>query len=522
MDEQEGWEPEVAELRRRTEWAERMGGPERVARQHAAGRLTARERIAQLVDPGSFHEIGALAGAATYDAAGRLVAFTPAGMVVGTGRIAGRKVVIEADDFTVRGAAGEGAIRRKRLWPEGLARQYKLPLVRLVDGTGAGGSVKTVLDQGYTYVPGVPAFEDMTWNLAQAPVVAACLGPVAGLGAARVVYAHFAVMVVGTAQFFVAGPPVVKAGLGQDVDKEALGGYAVQRAAGNIDNFVRSEAEALEQIRRFLSYLPTNVWEVPPRIATDDRPDRREAALIRAIPRSRRQPYRIRDILPMIFDRGSLFEIGRDFGGSIVTLFARLDGYPVGVLAPDPLVQGGAMTAEAADKIARFVDLCQTFHLPLVNLVDMPGIAVGIDAERKGTARRAARAIAAIYQATVPMVEVVLRRKYGVGGAEMANNARYHVRYAWPSADWGSLPVEGGLEAAFRRQLEAAADPARLRQELLEQFERARSPFRSAEHAEIEEIIDPRDTRPLLVDWVHDAYRIVPHQLGLSWHTIRP
>lgn len=515
------WQPEIEELQKRKAMALQMGGAERVAKHKADGKLTVRERIERLLDPGSFHEIGALAGKGTYEN-GELVDFRPANFIFGTGRIQGRKVVVGADDFTVRGGAADGAVQGKQEYSERLAYNMRVPIIRLVDGTGGGGSVKTIEDVGYTYVPVNPAWNYVVRNMAVIPVVAACLGSVAGLGAARVAASHFSVMVEGTSQLFVAGPPVVKYGIGQDLSKEELGGAEVHRASGAVDNFAASEEEAFEQIRTFLSYLPSNVWELPPVRPSSDDPQRRDERLLSAIPRNRRQPYRIREILPMIFDEGSIFEIGRFYGGSSVTALARLDGYPVGVIAQDVMVRGGCMTAESAEKLTRFIDLCQTFHLPVVNLVDQPGLEVGLEAERKGTIRKGVRAIATIYQAEVPMVEVIMRRVFGVGGAGMVNAHAQPRRFAWPSGDWGSLPLEGGIQAAYRRQMEAAENPQAFYEEMLRRMEQYRSPFRTAEVFGIEEIIDPRDTRPLLCEWVKDAYAILPHQLGISTHSMRP
>jgi len=515
------WQPEIDELRRREELARAMGGPDKVARHHAQGRLTVRERIARLLDPDSFHETGALAGKAAY-MDGELTDFQPANVVLGTGRIDGRKVVVGGDDFTVRGGAADAAILGKQVYAERMAHDLRLPMVRLVDGTGGGGSVRTLEDMSFTYVPYNPAWDHVVANMGLVPVVAAGLGSVAGLGAARLAASHFSLLVAGTAQLFVAGPAVVKYGVGEDLSKEELGGVEVHRASGAVDNIVESEDEAFAQIRRFLSYLPPNVWQLPPVAPADDAPARREEALLSAIPRNRRRPYQIRPLLDLIFDRGSVFELGRSYGGATVTVLARLDGHPVGVLAPDPHAGGGGLTADGADKLTRFVDLCQTFHLPLVNLVDQPGLAIGRDAERKGTLRRGVRAIAAVYQATVPSVEIILRRVFGVGGAGMTNAHGLNLRYAWPSGDWGSLPVEGGIEVAFRRELEASDDPAALRQAILDRAEAIRSPFRTAEAFGIEEIIDPRDTRPLLCEWVHDAYALLPQQLGPWAHAMRP
>jgi len=403
-----------------------------------------------------------------------------------------------------------------------MAHDLLLPLVRLVDGTGGGGSVKLQDDHGYTYIPVNPAWDLVVANMGRIPVVAACMGSVAGLGAARVVSSHFSIMVEGTSQLMVAGPPIVKFGVFEDLNKEELGGVNVHRSSGAVDNIVNSEQEAFTQIRSFLSYLPSSVWQIPPVIASTDDPMRKAGGLISVIPRNRYLPYDIRGILPMIFDEDSLFEIGRYYGGGTVTLLARLNGHPVGVIAPDVFVEAACLTSEGADKLERFVDMCQTFHLPIVNLVDQPGIAIGLRAEKKGSIRRAARAIAAIYQATVPMIEIILRRVFGVGGAGMINGHGLHLRYAWPSGDWGSLPVEGGIQAAYRRELEASDDPQALYEKLLSQLEHVRSPFRTAEAFGVEEIIDPRNTRPLLCEWVQDAYRLLPQLSGPSVHSMRP
>ena len=508
------WEPELEELRRREALAREMGGDERVARQHAAGRLTVRERIERLLDSGSFHESGALAGRADNDAEGDLTGFLPANTVVGQGRIAGRRVAIQGDDFTVRGGAADAAIWEKAVYAERLAHDLRLPLVRLVDGTGGGGSVKTLEQMGFSYVPPLPGFDLVVANLGIVPVAAAALGPVAGLGAARVVCSHFSVIVRGTAQLFVAGPPVVAAAMGEAPDKEALGGARLQARAGAVDNLAADEDDALAQVRRFLSYLPGNVWEAPPLAAAGDPPDRREEELLSLVPRDRRRPYKMRRLLAAVLDEGSVFELGSAFGRPTITALARLAGRPVGVLASDPEHYGGGVTADAAEKTARFVDLCDQFHLPVVNFVDVPGFVIGSAAERAGTIRRGARGLFAIVQAEVPWVSILVRKVYGVAGAGHGDGSRLNLRYAWPSGDWGSLPLEGGLEAAYRRELEASDDPEALRAEIAARLEAVRSPFRTAERFSVEEIIDPRDTRPILCDWAERAHELVRHELA--------
>jgi acetyl-CoA carboxylase carboxyltransferase component len=508
------WDPELEELRRRRELARAMGGEERVARQHAAGKLTVRERIERLLDPGTFRETGGLAGAGRYDEHGELEAFLPANMVIGEGEVSGRGVVVQADDFTVRGGAADAAIWQKMVHAERMAHDLRLPLIRLVDGTGGGGSVKSLEQMGFTYVPFLPGMEIAVANQAIVPVVAAALGPVAGLGAARVVASHFSVIVRGTGQLFVAGPPVVAAAMGESPDKEALGGSRAQTRAGAVDNEAATEEDAFAQIRRFLSYLPASVWELPPVAAGTDPPDRREEALAGIVPRDPRRPYAMRDVLDAVLDRGSVFELGARHGRSLITALARLEGRPVGVLASDPKHYAGGLTGDASDKLVRFVDLCDQFRLPVVNFVDQPGFVIGTEAERAGTMRRGARAVFAIHQASVPWASVLVRKVYGVAGATHADMSRLNVRYAWPSGDWGSLPIAGGLEAAYRRELEAAEDPAALRAEIEERLNAVRSPFRTAERFGVEDIIDPRDTRPLLCAWARRAHEVVAHERG--------
>lgn len=516
------WEPEIEELRRREALAKQMGGSDNVRRQHEGGKLTVRERIERLLDPGSFHETGALAGVATYEN-GNLAAFRPANFVMGTGQINGRTVVVGGDDFTVRGGAADASIGGKQGYGERMARELRLPLIRLVDGTGGGGSVKTYEMTGRTYVPGNPAWDVVSQALNEIPVVGAAMGSVAGLGAARVACSHFSIMVRGTSQVFIAGPPVVKRGLAEDVDKEALGGSHIHaRGSGVVDNEAESEEDAFDQIRRFLSYLPQNVWQMPPRANPTDDPARREEELLSIIPRNRRQPYDVRRLLAHVMDGGSLFEIAPCYGRSLVTALARLDGYPVGALANDPKFHGGALTADGSEKLTRFVDLCDTFHLPVVNFVDQPGFLIGVAAERAGTVRKGVRALSAVYQATVPWVSIIVRRVFGVAGAGHGNVQALNLRYAWPSGDWGSLPLEGGIEAAYRRELDAAPDREKLMTEIEERLNRLRSPFRTAEAFGIEEIIDPRDTRHLLTEWVALAYENEATRLGPKHRGMRP
>jgi acetyl-CoA carboxylase carboxyltransferase component len=498
------WEKEIEELRERERRAREMGGAEKIQRQRDAGRLTVRERIGALLDANSFHELGAIAGFARYDEQGQMAAFQPGNFVFGRGKIEQRPVVVGGDDFTVRGGASDAAISAKQIAAEQMANELRLPIVRLVEGTGGGGSVKTLETAGFTYIPANPGWNWVVDNLNTVPVVSLGLGPVAGLGAARMATSHYSVLVEGLAQMFVAGPPVVAA-IGEKLTKEELGGSRIHAQVGAVDDQVASEQLAFAAARRFLSYLPSSVYELPPRVAAVDYCERREGWLIEAVPRDRRYPYKMRAILEAVLDTGSLFEIGRLHGRSVITALARLDGWPMAVVASDPAVLGGIWTAASAAKLERFVSLAETFHLPVVHFVDIPGFNIGRQAEQEGTIRAGARALAAVYQASVPWCSIIVRKAFGVAGAAHTNHTRFHYRYAWPSADWGSLPIEGGIEAAYKSDLAASDNPAALLEDIKQRLNRVRSPFRTAEKFGIEEIIDPRDTRPLLCEFANLA-----------------
>jgi acetyl-CoA carboxylase carboxyltransferase component len=494
------WQPELDEIAERRRMAQEMGGPERVARQKGEGKLTVRERIAGLLDEGSFKELGSISGHVSYDEGNRLKKLTPSSFVLGRGLIEGRPVVVGANDFTVRAPGPDPGAGRKSQMAERMAAELRLPLVRLIDGFG--GSVRTQDAIGRTYIPDNPGWELMLENLALVPVVALGLGTIAGLHAARLVASHYSVMVEGTSHMFMAGPPVM-ARLGQTFTKEELGGAELQARAGAADDLVESEAEAFERVRRFLSYLPASVHELPARTQPHDDPSRRDPWLLEAIPKDRRKVYDPRRIIKSLVDTDSFFEMGKLFGGSVITGLARLDGWPVALMASNPHVYGGGWTDKTSQKVARFVDLATTFHLPVVNLVDIPGFVIGLEAEMAGTVRHGARALAAVYQTDVPWCSVIVRKCFGVAGAGHTNHARAQYRYAWPSADWGSMPQEGGIEAAYRAEIEAAPDPEAKRAEIEARLNASRSPLRTAEHFMVEEMIDPRDTRPLLCEFAN-------------------
>ncbi|MEM1131922.1 MAG: carboxyl transferase domain-containing protein [Pseudomonadota bacterium] len=500
------WKPELDELAARQRMAEKMGGADKVKRQHDRGKMDARARLAALIDADSFREIGKIAGRGDYDDKGQLVDASPSNFIFGRANIEGRPVVASADDFTVRGGAADAALHRKFVQCEAMAHEMRLPLIRMIDGTGGGGSVKMLEDMGYTYVPYVPGWDDVIRNLETVPVVALALGPTAGLGAARTVASHYSVMVKGLSQLFAAGPAVAAA-IGENVNKEELGGSDIHTRNGVVDEEVASEAEAFAVARRFLSYLPSSIDSLAARGDNTDPADRRDEALLSAVPREGDQVYSMRRIIESVCDTGSVFEMGKRWGRAVITAFARLDGWPVAVLASDPSYLGGSWEAKTSEKAERFVKLADQFRLPIVHLVDNPGFMIGSEAEKAGTIRYGVNAMNAVYRAEVPLACVIVRRAYGIAGSAMSNAENFQYRFAWPSGDWGSLPISGGLEVAYKAELEAADDPEARLQEIKARLDAVTSPFRTAEKFAVEDIIDPRDTRPLLCEFAGLAWR---------------
>ncbi|MBS0548029.1 MAG: propionyl-CoA carboxylase [Proteobacteria bacterium] len=500
-------------MRRREAMA--LGGADAVAKHRERGRLTIRERVTGLVDKDSFREVGTLTGQGKYDGA-TLTGVTPAPYVMGLANIDGRPVAVGGEDFTIRGGASWSGDRKKGGqggFIEDLAASYRIPLVNLIDGSG--GSVTSINKRGHSIFPGVHGFERSVELLGKVPVVSAVLGTAAGGPAGRAILSHWSVMVDEISQVFAAGPPVVQRSLGQKITKEELGGpdIAVDHA-GTIDNRVASEADCFAEIRRFLSYMPSNVWEAPPVVACDDPADRCDDELIRIVPKDRRKPYNMRKLIGHLADRGSTFEIQPSYGKALITMLARMNGKPVGIVANNPMVYGGAMDVKAARKQIHFVEMCDCFHIPLVFLVDVPGFMVGRDAEAAATLREGMRAVYIGLQATVPVYTVVIRKCYGMAGMGTTEKNGLEFKIAWPSAEWGSLPIEGGVAAAFRREIAAAPDAKARERELEESLRAMASPFRTAEAFGVEEIVDPRETRPYLCRFIDAAQARIRTSLG--------
>ncbi|MBI3937798.1 MAG: propionyl-CoA carboxylase [Betaproteobacteria bacterium] len=509
-----GWKPEAEEIRLRRKFAEAMGGEEAVRRHHERGFLTVRERIAGIVDPGSFQEVGQLTGKGEY-VDGKLAKVVPAPYVMGIAEIDGRPVAIGGEDTTVRGGTSWGHGRRKGGqggFIDDLACYYRIPLIRLIDGYGGGVASPK---RGYTVFPGHT--NDPGVNVAEllgmVPVISAVMGTAAGGPALRAVMSHWSVMVKNSV-IFASGPPIVERGLGQKLAKENLGGPQIAvETAGTIDNVAETEDACFRMIRRFLSYMPQNVWELPPVLPCDDPINRCEDDLIRIVPRDRRKPYNMRGLIEMVVDRGSTFEIQATYGRSAITCLARLGGYPVGIIANNPMV-GGRVDVKSSRKQAHFIELCDRFHIPLIFFVDAPGFMIGKEAEAAGILREGARAIYAKCQATVPIISVVTRKCYGMGGGVAIDKYGLDFKVAWPSGEWGSLAVEGGVAAVYRREIESAPDPARREREIEAELHRISSPFLTAEAFAVEDLIDPRETRPYLCRFVKAMQGRLRTELG--------
>ncbi|MGI9599425.1 MAG: carboxyl transferase domain-containing protein, partial [Acidimicrobiales bacterium] len=425
-----------------------------VVRQRSRGKLTCRERIDLLLDDDSFREVGSVTGFASYDDYGDISAFTPANHVGGWGEIDDRTAIVCADDFTSRGGHADGAIGEKSRYLDRLSIEMAVPSIRLLDGSSGGGSVAAMVPEqkkegestakestgairagrprvaggGGSFLPGHLGSTMYTRQLTTVPVVNMLLGSVVGIGAAKAVLGHFSVMVRDVAQLFVAGPPVVSHAMGYDITKEDLGGWHIHCTNGSVDNLAETEEEAVAQTRRFLSYLPASVYEAPPVLPATaaDPADRRDEELLTLLPRKRTTTFDMRRAIELMADRGtdgttSFFEIGPLWGTDQITGFVRFNGHPLGVIASDSRhVNGGALTADGCAKLTRHLDLCDLFHIPVLNLVDNPGFAVGLEHEITGTIRKGGEWMVAFAQVSAPIFTVLMRRSFGVAGNNYA------------------------------------------------------------------------------------------------------
>ena len=503
------WEKDIKEIKKREKLALLHGGKDAVNIQHSKGRKTLRERIDIILDNNSFDEIGKISGSAVYNDKEELKSFTPSNFLLGFGKINKRPIIIGGEDFTLKGGSPNPAGLRKSIYTEELALKYKIPLIRLHEGgggsvTGSGGSAKNPKIPNSEPVFSKNRFQALAQCLGIVPVATAALGPVAGLPAARLVASHFSVMTKNS-QVIIAGPAVVKRALGVEITKEELGGPEVHLKSGVVDNLAENEEDALNQIKTFLSYLPDNYLNLPPKIQSNDKPNRMERELETLIPKNRRKAYNMRKLLELVLDKNSFFEMSKMYGPSLITGLARLNGHSVGILANDCMFYAGAMTSDASLKLRKFVDFMNTFNMPVLSFVDEPGFMIGPESEKAGTIRHGTGAISSLMQSIVPWASVIVRKVYGVAGAAHFSPDSYTI--SWPSAESGALPVEGGVAIAFKKEIEEAKDPEAKRKELENLLSTRSSPFPRSENFSVHELIDPRETRPKLISWIELAIK---------------
>ncbi|CAI7640820.1 unnamed protein product [Penicillium bialowiezense] len=484
-------------------------------RQKQAGKLWVRERIDQLLDPGTFQEIGSVSGTVTWQKTAprreKPVSFVPSNNVQGAGLLRGRKVLLTADDFSIRSGHADGASHGKTVYVEKLAIALRVPVVKLVDGSSGGGSVTTIKKEGWSYLPHVASFPYVIQQLNMGiPNLGAVVGPAIGLGAARVVSCHFSVMAADIGALFNAGPKVVEgATFEEGLDFQDLGGPMVHCTNGTIDNLAANEAECYEQLRVVLGYLPNCGTEAPPTVPCDDPEDREDIALRSIIPRRQARMYNALSIITSVVDRDSWFEIGGLWGRTAIGGLARLGGRPVGVISLNCEVNGGALDAAGSQKLTRLLKLCDVMNLPILQFLDVPGYAIGTVAERTATMRWGVELAKAYFSTTVPVFNVVTRRVFGVAGGVMLGCRDPVMQVAWPSGQWGSLPLDGGIEVGHRHELREAEKVGKKQEryeELEEEYLRLMNPVRTANAFGIEEIIDPKDTRSACCAWASHVY----------------
>ncbi|MCJ1449347.1 MAG: hypothetical protein MMC23_009867 [Stictis urceolatum] len=478
-------------------------------RQKNVGKLWVRERIDQLLDEGTFHEVGSVSGTVEWTPKGTVQedvkSYTPSNNVQGFGLVDRRKILFTADDFSLRAGHADGATAYKTIYMEKLSLDLRLPIVKLVDGSSGGGSVTTIKKDGFSYIPPMPGFREVVQQLdAGIPNVGAILGPAIGLGAARVTSCHFSVMAADVGSLFNAGPAVVaKATFEEGLLANELGGPGIHCSNGTIDNTAGKEEECFAQIRRFLSYVPDcGLNSLPPTIRAEDASDRDVSTLRTIIPRRRQRAYAMARLIETIVDQSSWFEIGAGWGNTAIVGLARLSGHPVGVIANNPEFQAGATDALGAQKMMKHINLCDVFNLPIIQLVDCPGYAVGTAAERNATMKWGVELGKAYFCTTVPIFNVIVRKCYGVAGGIMTDCRDPHYRVAWPSMESGSLPLAGGVEASHARELREAGEKApELYTRLLDEYTRLQNPVRTAAAFGVPEVVDPADTRKLVCAW---------------------
>jgi acetyl-CoA carboxylase carboxyltransferase component len=485
------------DLEQRRAQAKLGGGEEKIARQHEQGKLTARERLDLLIDEGTFTELG-IHGRPHFSQKAMEGKDAPAdGVVTGWGKVDGRPVAVAAYDFTVMaGSMGmTGEVKMARL--RDLALSKRIPLIWLLDSAGA----RIQEAAGSLFAGSGHLFREEVVMSGVVPQIAALMGPCAAGTAYIPGLADFVPMVKGRGSMALAGPYLVKAVTGEDVTQEELGGSKVHtRVSGVGDLEVDSDEECIQAIKDYLSYFPSNCEQPPPRREPADPVDRRDEELLDVLPESPRKPYDMYDVIRRIVDDGVWFDLKPRFARTIITCLARMGGRPVGIVANQPRHLGGILENDSADKAARFIELCDAYGIPLLFLQDVPGFMVGTKVERAGIIRHGAKMLYAVSRATVPKVTVVIRKAYGAGYYVMCGKAyEPDLIVAWPSAEISVMGPEGAVNIIFRKQIEAAEDPDATRAEMIAGIQKIIDPYIAAGNALIDDVIDPRETRPIVI-----------------------
>lgn len=488
---------DLAQLRRLREQALAGGGPKRIDAQHARGRLTARERLSILLDEASFQELGALATHRITDFGMADKHFPGDSIITGFGKINGRRVAVYAQDFTVLGGSFSEVQSQKISHIQDLAMASGIPLIGLNDSGGARvqEGVRSLAAYGEVFVRNVMASGVI-------PQISVIMGPCAGGAVYSPALTDLTIMVDQTSNMFLTGPEIIKTVTGEDVTAEELGGAGVHAGTSGVAHFAAaSDQAALELVKQVLAYLPQNCSEDAANLAPHDSSDRMDEALNAIIPEADTAPYDMREVLARVFDAGSVLEVHADWAPNALVAFARLDGRAVGVVANQPAVLSGALDIDSSDKIARFVSLCDMFNLPIITFVDCPGYLPGVDQEYGGVIRHGAKIIYAYCQATVPKISVVTRK--AIGGSYVAMSSkqmRTDVAFAWPTAQIAVMGPEGAARLLHRREIEAAEDPAAAQAKFVADYrEKFFNPYRAADLGQIDEVIEPRETRPRLI-----------------------
>jgi acetyl-CoA carboxylase carboxyltransferase component len=487
----------IARLERMRAEALLGGGPVRLERQHAWGKLSARERLDLLLDPGSFVELDAFVTHRATEFGLDQQHFLGDGVVTGHGTIEGRLVFVFSQDFTVFGGSLSEAYAEKICKIMDLAMKVGAPVVGLNDSGGARIQEGVASLGGYADI-----FLRNVMASGVIPQISVILGPCAGGAVYSPAMTDFTIMVQGTSYMFVTGPNVVRAVTHEEVDSEALGGAAVHTSVSGVAHLAaRDEAEALDHVRRLLAHLPQNNLADPPRVTSADPTDRMDVELDAVIPDESSRPYDMHDVLRRVFDDGEFFELQPAWAGNILIGFARLGGRPVGIVAQQPAVLAGALDIDASVKAARFVRTCDAFNVPVVTFVDVPGFLPGVGQEHGGIIKHGAKLLYAYCEATVPKVTVITRKAYGGAYDVMSSkHIRGDMSFAWPTAEIAVMGAEGAVNIIFKDSITAAADPAGERTRLVTEYEEQFSnPYVAAARGYIDEVILPRETRPRLI-----------------------